>query len=988
MFELSAAPVIAFQDLAIDGPLQNDGAVSFTVERGRIGVSVPALLAGRLRIPSAHFEGVAVTVTHRRREFTAGQIPGAATGIASIGMRPVFGDLTIERARITVDVAASGETFLLEIDRFALSGEAKGPAAEIHAEGRIQGHVFELDGKFVQPIHAFMGEAPIPVDLQLASDLIDATPVGDVTPSKVGAVLDIAVEVIAYDVRDLTELLGPAFAVGGLAKVSGRLEGPIDAPRARHVRAQVILENGSNIELTGTISDIRSRTGLDLAGVVEIAPDVCRWRDAPAWLPPLSLCHVEARIEGDLRRLSIRNIEAHIESGDKTTATLHADAVLVGSRHGLVMESATVEVAVDIADIRGHAALSRIELPDIGKIEARGTLSITPDGQVTVADGSAVAVDSPGLTSRLSGRIGRMVSTPERLKLALDLDLDMTGTVPRGAEFASAFGATMPFLARLDYALHLTGDRKKLALTDIDLRAETDQAATLRATGRVGAIDISGVAPTAGDLDIRLTATSPSTTWIADWLGVGAPELGAIKASARATGALSSLQLENIDLLGNSPGRMQTRVRGKIGHIGLKPGAFSVGQIDVSVESEIQTNAALVAVTGFDVPLVESLRAGARLTGDFETLTANAIKVSGHGDAGLTFQAEGRVADVLARQGVDLGVAGGIDPSRYVGAGTAGSLGRVEGAGRLIDQDGSLGLEAITVAVTGSDLWSVSATGQIDDIRRSDEIELRARVEIPNPSALMLAIGHDPWPLRRTTFDGTLGGSTGALQAVGTLSVGTTVFKGTMSGIISTDKPKLKGVLFSERVDFADFGLLDAEPVAPAIAPSESENSKSDPIFDADPIPFGVLRLADIDLTVRFEEIRGQHSDIDQLSGSLHLEDGVLDFDPLTFKFVGGDLATRVRIAADRTPPSIRVIADATDLDLGSSLRTIGAEVPVDGTLDLVLDVTARGDTPQGLARTLAGRMDAVMAEGQIRVGFFDLIGVDLLKRHAARHNC
>jgi hypothetical protein len=980
-FRLSSPPQVTFDDLRIeiDRSVEDHGVIK--VEQGRIEFSIDGILDGRLVIPAAYFGGVELALANWPLDAPANQDDGNMIDGPGTGTHAIFGEVTIERARLSVGAPGSTERLELQLDRFTLLGDLESPATVIKAQGRIQDQPFSLDGGFVQPMHVVMGRGSIPVNLQLASGLIDATLAGDVTPSNGRAALDVLFEVVAYDIGELARFFGPDFAVGGLARISGRLKGDLGTPAATNVEAQILLENGTNIDLAGSIEDVGSMDGIEFTAGAEIAPDACLPPDGPAWLPTPRRCGFDARIEGGMDRLAIRKFVGRIEGSDKSLATIQADALLTRSRDGPKIDNASGEFSVALANPRLAFGPMAGDVPDLGRIEARGGFSVGPNGAVILSNGSVSSSERPGFKNRFSGTIGRLEMTQGRVALDLDLDLEIQGSVPRLARMVPALGSKMPFLGKFDYALRLAGGAERLRASSINVSGLTDDHATLEVTGQIGVINTGDETPRFRELDLQLVSASPSTAWLSNWLGVKAPELGEVNAKAAVIGASDDIRVEGIDIVTKNPAASRAQLTGSVGHLAFTSGNVAAADIDLLLEGEVHSNTALARLIDADVPLARGLEFNARLIGNSDALAAQQVALHGNGEHGLTFQMTGGVRDILDQKGVDLAVAAGFDPSPIFGGNTGGSLGRVAGTGQLTDQDGSLGLEAIEIKVTGSDLWRAAASGQIDDIMESNEVELYARFHIMDPPAFAAALGKQSPIPGAMTFEGTIGGSADELLAAGELLIGSTRFNGEVSGTLNTARPRFKGVLVSDRVDVADFGVQDPRDREDSAVSPPPKKPETEPVFGDDRIPFEMLRHADIDLDVEFEAIRSPRFAVDRLSGSLHLENGVLDLDPLTFRFVGGDLLTSLHIAADNSPPRIRLAASARDLDLGETFQTIGRQVPIDGTFDLDLVLAARGSTPKQLSRTVDGPMVAVLSEGWISGGFFDLLGLDVFTR-------
>jgi uncharacterized protein involved in outer membrane biogenesis len=77
-------------------------------------------------------------------------------------------------------------------------------------------------------------------------------------------------------------------------------------------------------------------------------------------------------------------------------------------------------------------------------------------------------------------------------------------------------------------------------------------------------------------------------------------------------------------------------------------------------------------------------------------------------------------------------------------------------------------------------------------------------------------------------------------------------------------------------------------------------------------------------------------------------------------------------------PPESSLDARIDDLDLGDLLGQIDAQVPLDGELDLVLNLRAVGRSPRDLADSLTGEIDIALQRGAIRTRLFALTALDL----------
>jgi AsmA family protein len=124
---------------------------------------------------------------------------------------------------------------------------------------------------------------------------------------------------------------------------------------------------------------------------------------------------------------------------------------------------------------------------------------------------------------------------------------------------------------------------------------------------------------------------------------------------------------------------------------------------------------------------------------------------------------------------------------------------------------------------------------------------------------------------------------------------------------------------------------------------------------------------------VQIDAIEGVVLAIDRATARLALSDGVLDVSPARFGSAGGRVEIHAKIDAAAKRPAWRLRALADDAQLGELWRELQTEVPVEGELDLELDLRARGHSPRALAASLDGALGLAVERGRIQSRLFGL---------------
>ena len=149
-------------------------------------------------------------------------------------------------------------------------------------------------------------------------------------------------------------------------------------------------------------------------------------------------------------------------------------------------------------------------------------------------------------------------------------------------------------------------------------------------------------------------------------------------------------------------------------------------------------------------------------------------------------------------------------------------------------------------------------------------------------------------------------------------------------------------------------------------------------LFDDQPLPLDRLRAIDFNLDVQLDQIEGIALAIKQAKAKATLVDGTLDLSPLQFESVGGHSELHAKIDARQTVPTWHVRAVANDATVGDIWQQLQTEVPLEGNLDLDLDLRAMGRSPRAMAASLEGDLGLSIQRGRINSRLFALTTMSL----------
>jgi AsmA protein len=274
-----------------------------------------------------------------------------------------------------------------------------------------------------------------------------------------------------------------------------------------------------------------------------------------------------------------------------------------------------------------------------------------------------------------------------------------------------------------------------------------------------------------------------------------------------------------------------------------------------------------------------------------------------------------------------------------------------------------------------------SAKGTVADARAMTGLNVALRAQIPDLSALS-PLARRPLPaLKAVTFQGNLADVAGGFRhgaALHGLSLASP--DGDLAGDAAIGlgaRASLTAVLKSNRVDLdAIQQAIDHMPAAtppppaggappPASAPPAPKH-RNDRLFSDQPIPFDLLRAADVDLKLSIGDLRSGGADYKAIDTHTVLANGKLRIDPFAADLPGGHLAGNVSADATQTAPPVHVVLRAPGLALQTVLAATHQPAYAAGNVEVYADLSGAGDSPHAIAGSLDGSLGVAMAGGTI----------------------
>ncbi len=1010
-FTFGLEPTVVVTDVWIENAPWAEAEKMARAQRIEVQIALEPLLSGIFLLPRLVVEGLDVDLETSAEGMDNWDIePGAATDKAGTDRGdvsyPLIEFLSLKDISVAHRDRRSGRDTALRLAYLYDRPLAEGEGFESTGEGSLNGRPFRLNGRFAPVAQALAAEEPYPMEMTLEAAGLVADLAGTVENLPAGTGLDLELKVRSPAIGEVLRGFQVETTLAGIGELSAVLRGDLRALAAEEVTLDLVERSGQELHAEGRIADLTNGAGLDLRFSAQADPEALGLRED---LPPelaevldeFARFGLSGRITGEFVAPAMTDLGARLEHASGATLALEGQADLDFSGAGAVLAGFQADTELSLPNRDLLERVFGAELPDLGAIEATAEFAWSGDG-ITLRAARAKALDD--LLIEAEGRIGRLsrgdfvfrpdpqidfsASVPGSRPLVdlaerIAVQIEPAGDAEESASNLPGWVAELPDLGPVTAALRLSREDVAYRFDTFNLTLGAEDRPQVEFAGVLGVLRPE-LGARLDDMDLAVTFAFPSSQDFSAMLPTDLPELKQIRGRFDLSGTTETASIKAAQIVAEGPNGLVASAAGQVAELSLKPEfAIDALSFDLDVRWPDTMGIRKILDLELDLPALGPIRAQATLNDRDETFALTEIEATAGSPDQPNVSLTGEIGDLLDFDLValtgrfDLATALVLDLERAAeGAG----LGRLRGRFDLSDADGSLGLEALRGEVRETQLLSLSVAGVFDDLARRDELRVRASLNVPNVSKLGREFDMELGSTSSLVFSGEVSVNEDRLAASGAARLGETDLEGRLAGDLKGERPTFRGDIFSPKLRVADLTSL-AKPEAPKPEPAQSVEESDDTwVFGEAPIPFAALQEFDLDLDLLIRDIQGIRLEIDQAEAKLKLVDGVLRVDPLNFAFVGGRVDSTVLADTGKAAPEVFVELTADDVDLGDLLLQTEASVPLDGEMDLSVDLRATGHSPRALASSLEGELDLALSRGRIRSGLFGLTAINPLR--------
>ncbi len=845
----------------------------------------------------------------------------------------------------------------------------------IQGQGAFAGLGYRIEGSMGNLASLLAPHRPFPVRIDLTGDEAVFSAAGTLEHTADGPSLRFDIQGALEAPADIFALFGETVPALGRFEGSATLSGTWDRLRAENLTLNLTREPDITANAQGSIGNLWTGEGAAVALSAHI-----RDTDLVAWLVPEALLlpalddlTLAGQFHLDEGVLSVGDFLARVKQSEGFQAEFAGSAQISGLE--LPGDFSAMDLDIRFSSPTTEAAKPFMFefLPELGPTSGQARL-IKGSGAFAFEDIEIRIGAEKSMTIGIRGRIDNVTFLPgdfEEEHREFHIDIEATRT----ERVAHLFGIRLPEVGPVSISGTYSGSDLHSRLDGLTLRAGRSNRLLLEAGGSLGFGDFT-TDQWLDKVDLRIQGSSRDTAAVGKLIGRELPELGPVRTRFQLGGGGKELRMSRISATVGHAKSLRISASGNVGRVLLKP-ELAFKTIELQVSAEAPSTSALAPLAGRELPDLGELRLAARLSdrggspglhsGRLRVGPAERPVITGNGGIGslstikdtswkLNFQLE---SDDLAK------ISGYPLPD----------LGVLRGHLVVSDADGSLGIEDIEIVSEDADLLTLRLSGVFDDITRGDQLKLQGDLTARDLTLFGALFGQD-WPTGgRIKASGRLHGRDKKLAFEGAFQIGSTRFTGELSGSLTGRRPKFTGKIHTPRLFLADIGI--APPSIPRPG-SRDKKRPSDHFFSREPLPLAWTQAFDLELDVGADEITGVNLSIDSLVALVSLEDGELTINPLALEFEGG--VVLVDLAVDTGPePWAALQVSADDVEMGNALAQVQDRVPVEGSLNVFVDLRGEGRSPHEIASSLGGDFDIAAENVTLPRRQLNLFAVDFL---------
>ncbi|MEA3548450.1 MAG: AsmA family protein [Thermodesulfobacteriota bacterium] len=648
-----------------------------------------------------------------------------------------------------------------------------------------------------------------------------------------------------------------------------------------------------------------------------------------------------------------------------------------------------LQVKADVASMSWLLELLKVEMPDLGRLQAEARVRGGFD-TFSFEDLTLSLVRKKQLDLQVSGSVEDVMSLGGvKVKLA--------GSISDEALLKWLLPVDLYAITDLTFDGDLSSGSKGWLISGLTAHGKNSKGLKVDMSGR-GLLDDFSADQPFGELDLLIHIDSPDTASVQGYLIDDLPELGGAVGTVRLTApSHKDLAVEDIDVRLGREGELLVIGTGRIDKIPLDPKTRTTG-IKLQLEATAVRTERMSYLFDYPLPEVGPVSLQILFLGSTLQSRVSGLQLKAGTEGEFFLKAEG---------GLEFGDFSLDDNLKHIDLTVDFSAVHTERLSSFFDyplpEVGPVSLQArfvgstlqsrvsglqLKVGTEGEFFFKAEGGLEFGDFSLDDNLkDIDLTVDVSSsPEALALLLDRDVKGIGSLRGAGKLtrDGNSGVFD--GQVTVGKTEIAAHITGAFGGERPRLQGTMTVPFLSLADFGLTPRHEEAEKSGGDKkkraeiSKKSKNPSVlFSRESFSLDFLHEMDLSLAVKLHEIEETKTVLDSLKIDLELQGGKLKCDPAFFVFQGGSVKADFLLDVSVSPPQMALVMSADDVDLTKTLAYLATTTPLEGNLNIYMDVHSSGVSPHELAANLNGDINMILENGRVPRHVLDLLAMDLL---------
>lgn len=361
---------------------------------------------------------------------------------------------------------------------------------------------------------------------------------------------------------------------------------------------------------------------------------------------------------------------------------------------------------------------------------------------------------------------------------------------------------------------------------------------------------------------------------------------------------------------------------------------------------------------------------------------------------------EGAVGDLLALDGFDFtgkmdSPAGNLIAPQQLQSDAA--LGRMIGSFQLNGNTKVLHLSALKATSKDTDLWTLMATGSVENILKFDTVALDIAAEVASVSTFLKALNLQPGDDIPAKLELKLSSHDTEWKSSAVVTVAESEVKANLSVQATVQNPTVRGTITSDliRIDqlrdlvLAGVQLSKLDNKSTATQPDqettesnvEPKSAAAGPFRDITLQPIGqaiLLSNMDVDIKIDLKKIEGDGSS-GSIDSELVVKEQKASLGPVKFSYGGASFDVSAAMDMAENPEVLSLKGSTGGWDFSHILELLKFKKHASGILSASFDISGHHASVKKYMSTMTGYGTVTMHKGSIQSQLLDLAGLGVV---------